>query len=129
MAEMLMSTTQLIRSIQKEVLAFINLVITLVKPCIGDVAAFTDPEHLKNLKQSKVQEEMLSTYDINKDDVIQWGEFIVANRSLKKELPYARTIFRFFDKNHDWKITKKELTRVKVRQLATYIGSGGKRRK
>jgi hypothetical protein len=32
------------------------LVYATVKPCIGDVAAFTDPEHLKNLKQSAVQE-------------------------------------------------------------------------
>lgn len=72
---------------------------------------------------------MLATYDINKDEIITWGEFNIGNSGLKKELIYARTIFRFFDKNHDWKITKKELTRVKVRQLATYIGSGGKRRK
>lgn len=114
---------------QREVMISLNLVVALVKPCIGDVAAFTDPEHLKNLKQSTVQAEMLDTYDINKDGVIQWGEFNVANRSLKKELPYARTIFRFFDKNHDWKISKNELKKVKVRQLATYIGSGGKRRK
>ena len=48
---------------------------------------------------------------------------------MKKEIPYARTIFRFFDKNHDWKISEKELKKVKVKQLATYIGSGGKRRK
>lgn len=102
---------------------------TVIKPCIGDVASFTNPDHLKSLKQSKVQEEMLSTYDINKDETISWGEFNIGNSILKKELPYARTIFRFFDKNHDWKISKKELTRVKVRQLATYIGSGGKRRK
>lgn len=105
------------------------LVLTVIKPCIGDVASFTNPDHLKSLKQSKVQEEMLSTYDINKDETISWGEFNIGNSILKKELPYARTIFRFFDKNHDWKISKKELTRVKVRQLATYIGSGGKRRK
>ncbi len=105
------------------------LVHNTVKPCIGDVAAFVDPEHLKSLKQSTVQEEMLSTYDINKDGFVQWGEFNVGNLGLKKEIPYARTIFRFFDKNHDWKISKKELTKVKVKQLATYIGSGGKRRK
>ena len=119
----------LTKSTLKEVLNFLKLVHATVKPCIGDVVAFTDPEHLKNLKQSTVQEEMLTTYDNNKDGFVQWGEFNVGNLGLKKEIPYARTIFRFFDKNHDWKISKKELTTVKVKQLATYIGSGGKRRK
>jgi hypothetical protein len=72
---------------------------------------------------------MLSTYDINGDEIISWGEYNVGNSMLKKEMPYARTIFKFFDKSHDWKISSRELTRVKVKQLATYIGSGGKRRK
>lgn len=84
---------------------------------------------MKHLKQSHVQEEMMSTYDLNGDGVINWGEFNIANRTLKKQLPYARTVFRFFDKNHDWKIKANELKKVKVKQLATYIGSGGKRRK
>lgn len=71
----------------------------------------------------------MAAYDINDDDSVEWGEFNVGNLGLKKELPYARTIFKFFDKNHDWKISKKELAKVKVKQLAGYIGSGGKRRK
>lgn len=129
MAEMLTSTILLTRLLLEKVLHVLILVYNTVKPCIGDVAGFVDPEHLKSLKQSKVQEEILSAYDINKDGFVQWGEFNVGNLGLKKEIPYARTIFRFFDKNHDWKISKKELTKVKVKQLATYIGSGGKRRK
>lgn len=72
---------------------------------------------------------MLETYDINNDEIVSWGEFNIGNSVLKKELPYARTIFKFFDKNHDYELSKKELTKVKVKQLATYIGSGGKRRK
>lgn len=72
---------------------------------------------------------MLDTYDLNKDSEINWGEFNVANSALKKQLPYARTIFTFFDKNHDWKISKKELAKCKVKQLSTFMGSGGKRRK
>jgi Ca2+-binding EF-hand superfamily protein len=100
-----------------------------VKECIGDVAAFTNPDHLKHLKVSKVEAEMLGTYDMNHDGRITWGEYNIANLTLKKELPYARTVFRFFDKNHDWQISTKELKKVKVSQLATYIGSGGKRRK
>lgn len=35
------------------------LVYTAVKPCIGHVDTFVNPEHLKTLQQSKVQEEML----------------------------------------------------------------------
>lgn len=101
----------------------------MIKVCIGDVASFTNPDHLRSLKQSKVQQEMLDTYDINGDNVIAWSEYSLGNSILKKELPYSRPIFRFFDKNHDWKISKKELTKVKVAQLADYIGSGGKRRK
>lgn len=124
-----MSTISLMKLIPGEVTEFLYTVHNTVKPCIGDVQTFTDPEHLKNLKQSEVQEEMMTTYDINKDKEIQWGEFNVGNMGLKKEIPYARTIFRFFDKNHDWKISEKELKKVKVKQLATYIGSGGKRRK
>ena len=93
------------------------------------MTAFTTPEHLKKLKQSEVAEEMMSTYDLNRDGTINWGEFNIANKTLKKELPYARTIFRFFDKNHDWKIKANELKKVKVAQLAAYVGSGGKRRK
>ena len=100
-----------------------------VKGCIGDVAAFTNPEHIKNLKRSEVEQEMLDTYDFNHDGVINWGEFNIANLTLKKELPYARQVFRFFDKNHDWKISTKELQKVKVSQLQTYILSKGKRRK
>lgn len=72
---------------------------------------------------------MLDTYDLNHDGVINWAEFNIANLTLKKELPYARPVFRFFDKNHDWKISTKELQKVKVSQLATYIESKGKRRK
>ena len=73
--------------------------------------------------------EMLDTYVFNHDGVINWGEFNIANLTLKKELPYARQVFRFFDKNHDWKISTKELQKVKVSQLQTYILSKGKRRK
>ena len=102
-------------------------VLNSVRACIGDVAAFTDPEHLKHLKRSQVEPEMLDTYDFNHDGVITWGEYNIANLTLKKELPYARPVFRFFDKNHDWKISTKELQKVKVAELAGYITSGGKR--
>lgn len=71
------------------------------------MASFTDPEHLKNLKQATVQEELMATYDLNRDGVINWGEFNIANKTLKKELPYSRTVFRYFDQNRDWKISTK----------------------
>ena len=100
-----------------------------MKKCVGDVEAFTNPQHIKELKKSKVEEEMLDAYDLNHDDKINWAEFNIANLTLKKELPHARQIFRFFDKNHNWIIEKKELQKVKVSQLQTYISSKGKRRK
>lgn len=73
MDAMLTLMTQWTRQTQEAVIQILYIVYNTVKPCIGDVAAFTDPEHLKNLKQSTVQEEMLETYDINKDGFVQWG--------------------------------------------------------
>lgn len=55
-----------------------------VKKCIGDVEAFTNPQHIKELKKSKVEEEMLDTYDLNHDGKINWAEFNIANLTLKK---------------------------------------------
>ena len=104
-------------------------VIKSVKKCIGDVEAFTNPDHLKNLKKKNIKEDMLGVYDLNHDEVITWGEYNIADNSISKELPYARIVFKFFDKNHDWKITAKELTRSHPDELASYIGSGGKRKR
>ncbi len=39
---------------KKSVTIFLTEVLQSVKACIGDVAAFTDPEHLKHLKRAKV---------------------------------------------------------------------------
>ena len=104
-------------------------VIKSVKKCIGDVETFTNPDHLKHLKKKTIKEDMLGVYDLNHDEVITWGEYNIADNSISKELPYARIVFKFFDKNHDWKITAKELTRSHPDELASYIGSGGKRKR
>lgn len=114
---------------KKQVSSLLILVIKSVKKCIGDVATFTDPEHLKHLKKKNIKEDMLGVYDLNHDEVITWGEYNIADNSISKELPYARIVFKFFDKNHDWKITAKELTRSRPDELASYIGSGGKRKR
>lgn len=50
-----------------------------VKKCIGDVASFTNPDHLKHLKKTLVKDEMLGVYDLNHDGTITWGEYIVAD--------------------------------------------------
>ena len=92
---------------KNQVILLIIQVIKSVKGCIGDVAAFTDPEHLKHLKKKLIKDEMLSTYDLDHDGKITWGEYSVADNSIAKELPYARIVFKFFDKNHDWVISTK----------------------
>lgn len=58
---------------------------------------------------------MLNTYDINKDDEIRWSEFYLSNVAKKHTGADLRTFFNFFDSSHDWKISKKELAKAKVK--------------
>jgi hypothetical protein len=49
----------------------------------------------------------LSTYDINNDDFVQWGEFNVGNLGLKKKLPYAKPSSSFLIKTMIGRFSKK----------------------
>ena len=69
----------------------------------------------------------MECYDIDNNHEIKWSEFYIGNTVKKSDKPTHRAVFQFFDKNHDWKISTKELQKVKVAELAGYITSGGKR--
>ena len=52
----------------------------------------------------------------------------MSNYAKKLDKPDLRPIFVFFDKNHDWKITHKEINKAKVKNLADFLGGAKKRR-
>lgn len=72
---------------------------------------------------------MIETYDINNDDEIRWSEFYLSNVAQKHSGSDLRTFFHFFDTTHDWKISKKELAKAKVQELADFLGGKVKRRR
>lgn len=46
----------------------------------------------------------------------------MANQFLKKSPVNTRQLFTFFDRNKDWKISKKELEKAKTKTLVNYLG-------
>lgn len=81
----------------------------MVSKCQGNVETASNPEHLKSLKKAEVEKELLAAYDLDNDKEIKWAEFNIFNQFLKKQPKNLRSIFRFFDKNHNWVIEHKEL--------------------
>ena len=71
----------------------------------------------------------MECYDMDNNHEIKWSEFYIGNQVKKSEKDTHRAVFQFFDKNHDWKITKKELAKARVKTLAEYIGGAKKRRR
>jgi hypothetical protein len=55
---------------------------------------------------------------LNKDSEINWPEFSLVNGANKKSDDHnGRIIFIFLDKNNDWKISAKEFSKAKVKDL------------
>ena len=99
----------------------------MVKGCKGNVDTATNPEHLKNLNKAEIEKELLEAYDLNNDNQIKWSEFNIFNHinfQGKKQPKNLRQIFRFFDKNHNWRIEHKEIQKSKPKNLIDFLGSG-----
>ena len=56
----------------------------------------------------------MECYDIDNNHEIKWSEFYIGNTVKKSDKPTHRAVFQFFDKNHDWKVTKKEITKARI---------------
>lgn len=91
---------------------------------MGNVETASNPEHLKKLNRDEVEKELLDTYDFDNDKEIKWAEFNIANQFLKKQPKNLRQIFTFFDKDHNWKISHKEIQKSKPRNIVDFLGSG-----
>lgn len=80
-----------------------------VEKCFGNVEKAVDPEHLKTLSKEPLEKELLGAFDIDNNKEIKWSEFHIAAQTLKKQPKNLRALFRFFDKDHNWRISHKEL--------------------
>ena len=85
----------------------VNQIMKQVKKCPGNYDALRDIEHIKGLKAPVLVEEMFNTYDMSNNDEIRWAEYHIVNLANKGSSENTRNIFKFLDKNHDWKITRK----------------------
>lgn len=96
----------------------------MVEKCVGDVETATNPELLKKLNRDEIEKELLETYDLDHDNEIKWAEYNIGNQLLKKQSKNLRQIFRFFDKDHNWKISHKEIQKSRPRNIVDFLGSG-----
>ena len=96
----------------------------MVEKCAGNIESATNPEHLKNLNREEIEKELLQAFDLDKDNEIKWAEFNIFSQFLKKQPKNLRQIFRFFDKNHNWKIEHKEIQKCKPRHIIDFLGTG-----
>ena len=124
MEEELISMNLLSSSTLNSVRDPLNIVLKMVQKCVGNIETAINPEHLKNLNREEVEKELLEAYDLDNDNEIKWAEFNIFNQFLKKQPKNLRQVFRFFEKNHNWKIEHKELQKSKPRTLIDFLGSG-----
>ena len=96
----------------------------MVEKCAGNIETATNPDHLKNLNREEIEKELLQAFDLDKDNEIKWAEFNIFSQLLKKQPKNLRQIFRFFDKNHNWKIEHKEIQKSKPRNIIDFLGTG-----
>ena len=96
----------------------------MVQKCAGNIETASNPEHLTKLKKAELERELLEAYDLDNDKEIKWAEFNIFNQFLKKQHKNLRLTFRFFDKNHNWKIEHKEIVKSKPKHLIDFLGTG-----
>ena len=89
---------------------------------MGNVKTLIDPSYIRELKKKKLESKFMKIFDLNNNEEITWGEYHLAFVVKKTNHPQARDIFKFFDRNHDWKITKKELNKAKPQDLEEWLG-------
>lgn len=123
-AEELTSTTSPKPSPPNKVAYCFNQVLNAIEKCIGDVDSLAHDSHIKTLDRTEVTEQFLTAFDINNDGEIRFSEYHISNQFLNKTPKNLRQIFRYFDKNHDWVISTKELEKSKPKNLHTFLVSG-----
>lgn len=99
----------------------------MVKGCKGNVDTAINPEHLKNLNREEIEKVLLEAFDLDNDNEIKWAEYNIFTQIQfqgKKQPKNLRQIFRFFDKNHNWKIEHKEIQKSKPKNLIDFLGTG-----
>ena len=107
-----------------KVFSYSNQVLNSIEKCVGDVDSLAYDNQIKNLDKVEVTEKFLTTFDINNDDNIRFSEYHISNQFLSKTPKNLRQIFKYFDKNHDWVISRKELEKSKPRNLHIFLVSG-----
>ena len=100
-----------------------------MKGCVDNVDQLTDASYIQGLKKSDLEKELLASYDFDNNKEVRWSEFYLGNEVKKINKDTNRAIFQFFDKNHDWKISHRELLKARVSGLSDYLGGAGKRRR
>jgi Ca2+-binding EF-hand superfamily protein len=123
-AEGLISTILLNLSLQSKVLFLISLVLNAVEKCVGDVESLAHDKNIAELDKNQLTEKFLEAFDINNDGDIRYSEYHISNQFLSKSPKNLRQIFRYFDKNHDWVISTKELKSSKPRNIHIFLVSG-----
>lgn len=124
LAEELTLTTSLKSSLQNKVFVSINPVLNSIEKCVGDVETLAHDQNIKVLSKAEVTEQFLAAFDIDNDGEIRFSEYHISNQFLTRSPKNLRDIFQYFDKNHDWVISTKELEKSKPKSLHTYLVSG-----
>ena len=123
-AERLTLTTTLKASPPRTVFSILNSVLNAIEKCVGDVENLAHEKNIKGLNAAEATEQFLATFDINNDGNIRFSEYHISNQFLKRTPTNLRQIFKYFDKNHDWVISTKELEKSKPKSLQTFLAIG-----
>lgn len=123
-AERLTSTITHNPSPPRTVFSMLNSVLNAIEKCVGEVEALSQDKNIKDLTAAEATEQFLAAFDINNDGNIRFSEYHISNQFLSKTPKNLRQIFKYFDKNHDWVISTKELEKSKPKALHTFLVSG-----
>ncbi len=104
--------------------SYFILVISSISKCVDGVEELTSEKNIKDLTKEEVTEKFLAAYDINDDKEIRFSEFVLSNQNLAKPPKNLKQIFVYFDKNHDWVISEKELQKSKPKNIGAFLSSG-----
>ncbi len=99
-------------------------VLSSIEKCVGDVEGLSQDKNIKELTKEEATEQFLGAFDIDNDGEIRFSEYHISNQFLSKTPKNLRQIFRYFDKNHDWVISTKELEKSKPKNIHTFLTSG-----
>ena len=125
----LTSMIWLMSLLQESVSFYFILVTQGLKGCVGNVDQLTDASYIAGLKKNDLEKQLLASFDFDNNNEVKWSEFYIGKEVKKSHKDTDRSVFQFFDKNHDWKISHRELLKAKVSGLNDYLGGAQKRRR